>query len=119
MTPRRIHVTGGQGSGKTTLAARLHRVTGLPVHELDLIARIGGASGCRLRALAAAPPGVAHGRALPGRLDARPADSQGRLNTGPGDERRTVMILALNRFAPRRSRLVRRRRWLVWQPAAL
>ncbi len=45
MTPRRIHVTGGQGSGKTTLAARLHAVTGLPVHELDRIARIGGGNG--------------------------------------------------------------------------
>jgi hypothetical protein len=29
------------------------------------------------------------------------------------------MTLALDRFAPRRSRLVRRRRWLIWQPAAL
>lgn len=36
---------GGQGSGKSTLAARLHRVTGLPVHELDRIARIGGGNG--------------------------------------------------------------------------
>lgn len=47
MTARRIHVTGGQGSGKTTLAARLHGVTGLPVHELDRIARIGGGDGPR------------------------------------------------------------------------
>jgi hypothetical protein len=47
MTPRRIHVMGGQGSGKTTLAARLHSATGLPVHELDRIARIGGGSGPR------------------------------------------------------------------------
>ena len=45
MVPRRIHVTGGQGSGKTTLAARLHELTGLPVHELDLVARIGGGNG--------------------------------------------------------------------------
>jgi hypothetical protein len=45
MTPRRIHVTGGQGSGKTTLAGRLHELTGAPVHELDLVARIGGGNG--------------------------------------------------------------------------
>ena len=45
MTPRRIHITGGQGTGKTTLAARLHELTGLPVHELDVVARIGGGNG--------------------------------------------------------------------------
>jgi hypothetical protein len=45
MTPRRIHITGGQGSGKTTLAARLQALTGLPVHELDLVARVGGGNG--------------------------------------------------------------------------
>jgi adenylate kinase family enzyme len=45
MTPRRIHITGGQGSGKTTLAARLHEITGTPVHGLDLVARIGGGNG--------------------------------------------------------------------------
>jgi len=44
-TIQRIHVLGGQGSGKTTLAARLHGVTGLPVHELDRVARIGGGDG--------------------------------------------------------------------------
>lgn len=42
---RRIHVTGGQGSGKTTLAARLHQATGITVHELDLVARVGGGNG--------------------------------------------------------------------------
>ena len=45
MTPRRIHITGGQGSGKTTLAARLRDRTGLPVHGLDTIARVGGGNG--------------------------------------------------------------------------
>jgi MoxR-like ATPase len=45
MTPRRIHVTGAQGSGKTTLAARLHELTGLPVHELDRVALVGGGNG--------------------------------------------------------------------------
>lgn len=45
MPPSRIHVAGGQGSGKTTLAARLHALTGLPVHELDRVARIGGGNG--------------------------------------------------------------------------
>ncbi len=43
--PARIHVTGGQGSGKSTLARRLAAGTGLPVHELDRIARIDGGNG--------------------------------------------------------------------------
>ncbi len=41
----RIHVTGGQGSGKSTLAGRLAAATGLPLHELDRIARVGGGNG--------------------------------------------------------------------------
>jgi glycosyltransferase involved in cell wall biosynthesis len=36
---RRIHVTGGSGSGKTTIAARLGALSGLPVFHLDEIAR--------------------------------------------------------------------------------
>lgn len=35
--PRRIHVTGNAGAGKTTLAARLGEHTGLPVFSLDRI----------------------------------------------------------------------------------
>ncbi|MEA2622844.1 MAG: hypothetical protein QOH61_1754 [Chloroflexota bacterium] len=43
--PRRIHVIGGPGSGKTSLATRLAARTGLPVHSLDDVARIGGGNG--------------------------------------------------------------------------
>lgn len=39
----RIHIIGGPGSGKTTLAYRLHRLTKLPVFELDAIGYEGGA----------------------------------------------------------------------------
>lgn len=43
--PRRIHIAGGPGAGKTTLARRLAVVTGLPVHHLDDVARVGGGTG--------------------------------------------------------------------------
>jgi hypothetical protein len=43
--PRRIHILGAPGSGKTTLARRLAAVTGLPVHHLDEVARVGGGTG--------------------------------------------------------------------------
>ena len=36
--PRRIHVVGGPGSGKTTLARRLATTHALPVHDLDAVA---------------------------------------------------------------------------------
>ena len=42
---QRIFVAGGSGSGKSTLAHRIGSRAGLPVHELDRIARIGGGSG--------------------------------------------------------------------------
>jgi adenylate kinase family enzyme len=34
---RRVHITGGQGSGKTTLARRIGACLGVPVHDLDLV----------------------------------------------------------------------------------
>ena len=34
----KIYIVGGPGSGKTTLAARLAEITGLPCYELDSIA---------------------------------------------------------------------------------
>jgi len=37
VTPRRIHITGNAGSGKTTLALALGRHLNLPVHHLDSI----------------------------------------------------------------------------------
>jgi hypothetical protein len=45
LTPRRIHITGGPGSGKTHLATRLAAITGLAVHHLDNVARVGGGDG--------------------------------------------------------------------------
>jgi adenylate kinase family enzyme len=45
ITPRRIHITGGPGSGKTHLATRLAAITGLAVHHLDNVARVGGGDG--------------------------------------------------------------------------
>ncbi|HEY7294114.1 MAG TPA: AAA family ATPase [Dehalococcoidia bacterium] len=36
--PRRIHLLGGPGSGKTTLAQQLARALGIPVYELDEVA---------------------------------------------------------------------------------
>ncbi len=43
--PRRILIVGGQGSGKTTLARAIAADTGWPLHELDLVARVGGGTG--------------------------------------------------------------------------
>lgn len=45
MTPRRIHIIGGPGSGKTRLAIQLAQMTHLPLHHLDEIARVGGGGG--------------------------------------------------------------------------
>jgi adenylate kinase family enzyme len=45
IAPRRIHITGGPGSGKTHLARRLAAITGLSVHHLDDVARVGGGDG--------------------------------------------------------------------------
>ena len=41
--PRRIHIIGGPGSGKTTLAARIGPLLNVPVYDLDVIAYEGGA----------------------------------------------------------------------------
>ena len=41
----RILVVGGPGSGKTTFATRLASATGIPVHHLDEVARVGGGTG--------------------------------------------------------------------------
>lgn len=45
MRPRRIHLIGGPGSGKTSLSVRIAARTGLPVHHLDDVARVGGGTG--------------------------------------------------------------------------
>jgi adenylate kinase family enzyme len=45
MPSERIFVIGGPGTGKTTLAMELGRRTGLPVHALDEVARVGGGTG--------------------------------------------------------------------------
>ena len=42
-TWRRVHIVGGMGSGKTTLANRLGRRLDVPVYDLDLVAYEGGA----------------------------------------------------------------------------
>lgn len=44
-SPRRIHIVGGPGSGKTFLASRLAAGLGLQVTHLDEIARVGGGTG--------------------------------------------------------------------------
>jgi hypothetical protein len=41
----RIHIIGGPGSGKTSLAVDIGALTGLPVHHLDDVARVGGGDG--------------------------------------------------------------------------
>lgn len=43
--PRRLHIVGGPGSGKTGLASELSTALGLPVHHLDDIVRVGGGNG--------------------------------------------------------------------------
>lgn len=41
----RVHIIGGPGSGKTSLAADIAARTGIPVHPLDEVARVGGGNG--------------------------------------------------------------------------
>jgi adenylate kinase family enzyme len=49
MAAERILIVGASGSGKSTLAAEIGRRRGLPVHDLDTIARVsGGTSAPRL-----------------------------------------------------------------------
>ena len=45
MPVERIFVTGGSGSGNSTLARRIGELTALPVHDLDVVAREGGGRG--------------------------------------------------------------------------
>jgi hypothetical protein len=45
MAVERILIIGGSGSGKTTLAQRISQESGLPIHSLDDIARVGGGGG--------------------------------------------------------------------------
>jgi cytidylate kinase len=45
MSFARIYVIGGSGSGKSTLARQIGERTGLPVHDLDRVARIDGVAG--------------------------------------------------------------------------
>jgi hypothetical protein len=42
---KRVHIIGGPGSGKTSLAREIGALTHLPVHHLDEVARIGGGDG--------------------------------------------------------------------------
>lgn len=56
--PRRIHVIGGPGTGKTTLAGALGAALDLPVIHLDDVARVGGGTG-RIRTPAERDPLVA------------------------------------------------------------
>jgi predicted kinase len=56
--PRRIHIIGGPGSGKTTLAGALGAALDLPVIHLDDVARVGGGTG-RIRTPAERDPLVA------------------------------------------------------------
>lgn len=44
---QRVHVIGGPGSGKTTLARRLAILGGMPLHELDTIGYVDGAGAKR------------------------------------------------------------------------
>jgi uridine kinase len=48
---RRVHIVGGPGSGKTTLAVRLSRRLDVPAHDLDAVAYERGAGDKRDRAL--------------------------------------------------------------------
>jgi glycosyltransferase involved in cell wall biosynthesis len=43
--PRRLFVTGGPGSGKSSFARRIASTSGIPAHHLDDIARVGGGNG--------------------------------------------------------------------------
>lgn len=43
--PRRIHILGSSGAGKTTIARQLGEALGIPVYHLDEIARVGGGRG--------------------------------------------------------------------------
>ncbi len=45
MPRARIHIIGGSGTGKSTLALRLGERLGIPVHHLDDVARVGGGTG--------------------------------------------------------------------------
>jgi len=46
--PCRIHIIGGPGSGKTTLAHRLSSTLAIPAHDLDMIGYASGAGARRL-----------------------------------------------------------------------
>lgn len=41
--PRRVHIVGGPGSGKTTLAHQIGNAANVPVHDLDIVGYAGGA----------------------------------------------------------------------------
>jgi len=43
--PKRIHIVGGPGSGKTRLSLEVSALTGAPVFHLDEVARVGGGVG--------------------------------------------------------------------------
>src|SRR5689334_6399141 len=103
-TVRKIHILGGSGVGKTTLATRLGVVLGVPVFHLDDIARIGGGNGT--------PRTLAERQQLIETIIDQPAWITEGVHTGWTDPllRESDMIVWISGLHPRtaRRRIVRR-----------